>query len=272
MKEFQSFQTELNEGVEDLVEHATMPPNILILRRITVRQFPGDTMVALYKNDRLGLTFSIPYGAGINPVVTPLEEGFSQKKEQYHRWMGDFEKHVGEQEPRHVGKVDWDTAHYLHSKGHTPKDAARKYVNSKSDSLPDRHDPEGIKKNAWGNLHESDKTSQELESERQEKTKKLWDSRKKRWGEWKAKQKPLKEETIQEDVIDRLRHIKDFHAVNHVQHDDGTRTTVDPTTAHALLTVHDALHPDNREKFASHLEHSKPKFKKMLDFAWKNVK
>lgn len=356
MKEFSDLRTELNEGVEELAEHMLMPPQILILRRITVRQFPGDTMVALYKNDRLGLTFSIPYGTDVNPVITPVNEGHkkteaernaeiqalinkpprtdeeqkahesakqrrlsiqryrstlskiirydpsskklneshdpiqkakkaghlteeeikktSQEKEteRYNKtkamwdsrkkrwgawkaaqgkpvkeeseqleegglartgwWMAEFENHVNDQEPRHAGKIEWDTAHHLHNTGHAPVDAARKYVNSKSDSLPSKHDPEGIEKNAWGKLHE--------ESEH--------------------------------GVIQRLRNIKDFHSNSHLTHADGSKTRIDPTTAHALLTVHDALKPEHQAKFVQHLEHSKQKFHKMLDFTWKNVK
>src|ERR1700675_1998441 len=77
MKEFQALRTELNKNVEDLAEHiaianSSMPPNILILRRKTVRQFPNNTMVALYYNDKLGQYFSIPYGGDAPGVVTPV--------------------------------------------------------------------------------------------------------------------------------------------------------------------------------------------------------
>jgi hypothetical protein len=163
MKEFTEFRTELNEGIEDLVEHVTMPPNILVLRRRTVRQFPDGVMVALYYNDKLGLQFSIPYGGHEESVVTPV----ALKEEE---------------------------------------------------------------------LTESS------------------------------------EEAAEHGVIQRLRNIKDFHAINHITHADKTKTHVDPTTAHALLTVHDALHPDNQKKFADHLGHSAIKFNRMVDFAWKSVK
>jgi hypothetical protein len=57
-----------------------------------------------------------------------------------------------------------------------------------------------------------------------------------------------------------------------IKHGDGKQTTVDPTTAHALLTVHDALSDENKKKFAEHLGKSKHHFNKMLDFTWKSVK
>lgn len=82
----------------------------------------------------------------------------------------------------------------------------------------------------------------------------------------------LKEEIVQEGAIEHLRQVKAFKTDKALKHKDGSQTKIDPTTAHALLTVHSALKPEHQEKFASHLEHSKPKFNKMLDFTWKNVK
>jgi hypothetical protein len=167
-----------------------------------------------------------------------VEEGFGSfpvlkaktKDQRRAIWMSDFEDHVTKQEPRHAGKIEWDTAHHLHNTGHKPVDAARRYVNSKSTSLPSKHDPEGIEKNAWGKLHES------------------------------------------HDPIAILRGIRDGHASEHVKHHDGTKTRVDHVTAHALLTVHDSLSPENQAKMSDAIAHSKPKFHKMVDFAWKQVK
>lgn len=77
---------------------------------------------------------------------------------------------------------------------------------------------------------------------------------------------------LEEDAIAHLRSVKEFHTNKALKHQDGTQTKIDPTTANALLTVHDALHPNNQKKFADHLTKSKTHFHKMLDFAWKNVK
>ena len=451
MKEFTEFRTELNEGIEDLVEHVTMPPNILILRRKTVRQFPDGVMVALYYNDKLGLQFSIPYGPTQNPVVTPvgLEEshdlseeeqenedkawqhsvllkkhGFKYDEEaanlqhprnqygvnhfthpgghtasvnrekgtwkhkfvqgnryypdsgrsheelgallQHHHgktvkeesektapqlqdmgipdykapmgidknkapmgiptrtkwhygkqpqvldlqnldeismnlkeddeylshstsragkaaqkssWMANFEKHVVKTNPAHSGKINWNDAHYHHKQGTSPESAARKYT----DSNPTPHE---------SHFHRESEELNEgaADDKRQEQQKTLWAKRQKRcvwlYGAKQAKiQADMKtagskrdyddhymEEAAEHGVIQRLRNIKDFHAIKHITHADGTKTHVDPTTAHALLTVHDALKPEGQAKFVQHLEHSKPKFHKMLDFTWKNVK
>lgn len=45
------------------------PPYVLILKRQSVRLFPNNTKVALYYNDKLNKTFSIPYGPKINSVI-----------------------------------------------------------------------------------------------------------------------------------------------------------------------------------------------------------
>jgi hypothetical protein len=82
----------------------------------------------------------------------------------------------------------------------------------------------------------------------------------------------VKEEVIQEDAISHLKKVVAFKTSTPLYHKDGTQTKIDPQTANALLTVHQSLHPENRQKFADHLEHSKPQFAKMLDFAWKQIK
>jgi hypothetical protein len=276
VKEFSELRTALTEGLEDLTEHVTMPPQILILRRVTVRQFANETYVALYKNDRLGLTFSIPYGDQVGTVITPVSEAQVPSRAQWradfakgledvpsneraqwaaavtkskneHKgkiaklvakkpvneddeylshptsragkaaqktsWMANFEKHVTKAAPQHTGKINWNDAHYHHSQGTDPQDAARKYVTSHSEHLNEDHDPIGV-----------------------------------------------------------LRGIRDGHAMEHVKHHDGTKTRVDHVTAHALLTVHDALSPDNQKKMSDAIGHSKAKFHRIVDFAWKQVK
>lgn len=62
-----------NKGEEQITEeplHLKDPPNILLLKRITVRLFPDGTKVALYYNKLLDKHFTIPYGPGID---SPLQ-------------------------------------------------------------------------------------------------------------------------------------------------------------------------------------------------------
>lgn len=74
LKEFSELRGELVEDLQEHVNvpHSSMPPNILILKRQTVRQFPNKTMVALYYNDKLDQYFSIPYGGDADSIVTPV--------------------------------------------------------------------------------------------------------------------------------------------------------------------------------------------------------
>lgn len=67
------------EGEEFLGEAADMrdPPMMMVLKRKGIRIFPDGKRVALYVNEKLGLTFTIPYStsAGMeNPMVGVTED------------------------------------------------------------------------------------------------------------------------------------------------------------------------------------------------------
>lgn len=292
MKEFSDLRRQLNEGVEDLAEHvsvahSTMPPNILILRRITVRQFPNQTMVALYHNDKLGLDFSIPYGGETESVVTPvaLKEGFSystkhgfmrdSKVKKASKWMSAFEDHVVKAAPHHAGKISWDDAHFHHNQGTSAEDAAKKYVESHQDLKEEQLDE--LSKGMLGSYIRGAARNKDLLMVKSGTQRMVGNDKEAEKYQLKSfkRTKGIRiaaEKLVNENVIEQLRSIKQFHALKHIKHDDGSKTHVDPTTAHALLTVHDALKPEHQVKFVQHLQHSKPKFHKMLDFAWKQVK
>jgi len=342
MKEFTEFRTELNEGVEDLVEHVTMPPNILILRRRTVRQFPDGVYVALYYNDKLGLQFSIPYGAATEPIVTPVALKETEELKEISIPVANRAYHERQKRGTEaLKKSDYKTA-----SGHFKKAMKTVDLRAKKYDIEDRG---GLVKESEHLTEVEQDTPEELK--RHAEIAALWQKRKKKLGEkqptekkleeglglpvrgyisperrrhlwmrefenhvvkthphlagkidwntaahlhntghkpegaahWYTASKPLKEtvkkltedhpeEESEHGLVQRLRNITDFHAIHHITHADGSRTHVDPTTAHALLTVHDSLHPDNQKKFVQHLEHSKAKFHKMLDFTWKSVK
>lgn len=66
------------------ITESPVPPNILVLRRTTIRQFPNNTYVALYYCERLDKYFSVPYGENVDAPVTAdsiHEEKTSQEKE-----------------------------------------------------------------------------------------------------------------------------------------------------------------------------------------------
>lgn len=53
------------------------PPNILLLKRITVRGYPDGTKVALYYNKLLDKHFTIPYGPGVDAPLQAEEAEMS---------------------------------------------------------------------------------------------------------------------------------------------------------------------------------------------------
>lgn len=53
----------------------------------------------------------------------------SSKDAKRAAWMAEYERHVTTKNPKMSGKVDWDTAHYFHSQGHSPLVAAQKMNN-----------------------------------------------------------------------------------------------------------------------------------------------
>lgn len=145
MKIYEIFRNQSKTNPEPIEENIStmMPPNILILRRKSVRQFPDHTMVALYHNDKFNLDVSIPYGTSSTPVVTPvkLEEANTYRdRPGKAQWMAEFEKHVVSAEPKHAGKIDWDSAHHFYFQKHTPKDAADAYVRNRI-QLPEETQP-----------------------------------------------------------------------------------------------------------------------------------
>ena len=71
--------------------------------------------------------------------------------------------------------------------------------------------------------------------------------------------------------VDHLRTIVDKHQASVLKHKNGTSSHVDAATAKALLTVHDSLSPENQGKFQRLAHGHRDGFKKLVDFAWKNV-
>jgi len=76
-----NLRTEEFESIDDMViEAANMPhdpPMVMVLKRKGIRIFPDGKKVALYTNDQLGLTFTVPYVGGETSnqnVMTGVQE------------------------------------------------------------------------------------------------------------------------------------------------------------------------------------------------------
>jgi hypothetical protein len=59
----ENYEITRDEFISERVAVATDPPMMLILKRKGIRIFPDGKRVALYTNERLGLSFTIPYNS-----------------------------------------------------------------------------------------------------------------------------------------------------------------------------------------------------------------
>ena len=84
----------------------------------------------------------------------------------------------------------------------------------------------------------------------------------------------IQAEQIEEavDVVGQLKKIKDKHQMATINHKDGSASKIDVQTAHALLTVHNALNDENKKKFSDMMARSNHHMSKASEFAWKKVK
>lgn len=78
-------------------------------------------------------------------------------------------------------------------------------------------------------------------------------------------------EVIEEDVMHHLNNIASNHTAKTIKFKDGSSMKVDVQTAHAILKVHGAVNDTNKQKLADMAHKSKTHFKRVADFAWKNV-
>lgn len=53
------------------------------------------------------------------------------KAQQKADWLARFSDAVVTLEPRHAGRIEWDSAHHFYFSGLTPEAAAEKYVNNR---------------------------------------------------------------------------------------------------------------------------------------------
>lgn len=282
MKEFASFRTHLHEDVEDLSESQTpMPPAVLILRRKSVRQYPGGLMVALYFNDKLNQYFSIPYGdPEVDSAITPTTVKEDHQVGDVVHYRSGGSEHLKKGKVVEIGQG--------HVKIHRKEPHGGKY--GYHYKVP--HDAivhnERMGESVKLNEISIPKASQAYHARQQQGLdamnkghygaalphfKKALDTMRHRSKKYEREDKgeTVKESVIAEDAISHLQRVRSFKTSQPLNHKDGTKTKVDPTTANALLTVHAALHPDNKQKFADSLEHSQGKFNRMCDFSWKQV-
>ena len=79
-------------------------------------------------------------------------------------------------------------------------------------------------------------------------------------------------EELDENVIHHLKDIVSTGGAKRINFKDGSSIKVDQTTANAVLTAHNALNDENKQKVSDLAHKSKHHFMKVVDFAWKHVK
>ncbi len=73
-----AFDTKTEAIQLEAIDTPKDPPNVLVLRRKSIRMYPDNTRIALYYNNTLDKYFSVPYGPKIDATVqaeeTQIEE------------------------------------------------------------------------------------------------------------------------------------------------------------------------------------------------------
>ena len=134
-------EVELNEGNDDVGEMIKDKLKIIINRAKEMHDgIDSNTDMPEWVKSKITLaqdyiSTACDYSCG----KEQLGEAYGRKVDhmkvyQKSKWMGEFENHVVKKAPQHRGKVDWNSATYLHSQGHSPEAAAEKYVASRTKS------------------------------------------------------------------------------------------------------------------------------------------
>lgn len=87
----------------ELTEQTADPPMILVLKRKGIRIFPDGKRVALYVNEKLGLTFTIPYTPAIGKNDNPMV-GVTEEVEDIMETIDQVSKYAQEEAPKSVEK------------------------------------------------------------------------------------------------------------------------------------------------------------------------
>jgi len=81
LRNLKSEEVEVDNIVIEAANMPHDPPMVMVLKRKGIRIFPDGKKVALYTNDQLGLTFTVPYSGG--EQVEPSIMGVHEDAEDY---------------------------------------------------------------------------------------------------------------------------------------------------------------------------------------------
>lgn len=106
VRNLQKEEVEL-EAPEQVLEQLADPPAIMVLKRKGIRMFPDGKRVALYSNDKLGLTFTVPYVPGSDKgmnVSFGVSEEVIEEQEDLLENIEHVIKYASEENPKNTSK------------------------------------------------------------------------------------------------------------------------------------------------------------------------
>jgi hypothetical protein len=123
-----------HHGKTNIKKHDAVLPNGKILRQTLSLGHANNGqsyIIGVFnhesKDSEKGHGWHHARGQGVNEEA--LDEGLWVDKKK--AWMATFENNVVSKDSKHQGKIDWDTAQYLHKQGHTPASASEQYLKAK---------------------------------------------------------------------------------------------------------------------------------------------
>lgn len=102
-----SFEITDKDQICEALQDEVQPPPMLVLRRQGIRIFPDGRRVALYTNDKLGLTFTIPYrpSGTTNPAtVIPGLAAEEVEHEEIMESLDQVKAYAQEEQPKALAK------------------------------------------------------------------------------------------------------------------------------------------------------------------------
>jgi hypothetical protein len=87
----------------ELTEQLSDPPMMMVLKRKGIRIFPDGKRVALYVNEKLGLTFTIPYTPAAGKTENPMT-GVNEELEDIMETIEQVTKYAQEETPKNPEK------------------------------------------------------------------------------------------------------------------------------------------------------------------------
>jgi hypothetical protein len=299
MKSFKEFTQS-----ESTLDQTISPPMMLQMKRIGIRNFAGGQRVALYRNDKFGLEFSVPYdpqNGKLHAIPTATNEevvsesmpsGVIKQKQRLatlsaQELIAHFSE-VAQKQNKSIEQVTRSTA-WRHGFGENSGHYWDKIKHLKEENLNEisRSTLKSYFNKALTNTVElkksGDKTKYDawlLSKTDPDKSKKLYDKAKeeKAAGEIKAVKRHKyigkamwkyagKRNSVHESAMHQISRIVNGGGENNVMFGNGASAKVHPVTAKAVVDLHSKVNKTNQRKL-SELIHSSPKgLEKVAKFA-----